>query len=60
MSDSLIYLIFVVVILVLIELTTFIVVKAVNKKFQWLIITKDETPKLPSNGLKKFFHQQHQ
>ena len=56
MSDSLTYLIFVVVILVLIELIAFIVVKAVNKKFQWLIIAKDETPKLPNNGLKKFFH----
>jgi len=56
MLDSLIYLIFVVAILVLIELTAFIVVKVVNKKFQWLIIDKDQTPKLSNNGLKKFFH----
>ena len=55
MLDSLIYLIFVVAILVLIELIAFIVVKVVNKKFQWLIIDKDQTPKLSNDGLKKFF-----
>ena len=31
-------------------------VKLVNKKFQWLIISKDERPKLSKTGLKKFIH----
>ena len=55
MLESINYIIFVVVILVLIELITMFLVKVVNKKFQWLIIGKDQTPKLSDSGLKKFF-----
>ena len=55
MLDLLNYLIFVIVSLVLIELISIIMVKVVNKKFQWLIIGKDKIPKLSDNGLKKFF-----
>jgi len=39
----------------IIELISIILVKFVNKKFQWLIIQKDESPKLSKDDLKKFF-----
>ena len=55
MLESINYIIFVVVILVLIELISIFFVKVVNKKFQWLILDKDKTPKLSNSGLKKFF-----
>jgi hypothetical protein len=55
MSDLLYYLLFAVSSLVVIELISITVVKIVNKKFQWLIIDKDKTPKLSDSGLKKFF-----
>ena len=55
MSDLLYYLLFAVSSLVIIELISITVVKIVNKKFQWLIIDKDKTPKLSDSGLKKFF-----
>ena len=55
MLDSLYYLVFVVVSIIIIELISFMLIKIVNKKFQWLIIDKDQIPKLSDNGLKKFF-----
>ena len=39
---------------IIIELFFRSIVLSVNKKFQWLIIDKDEFPKLSENGLKKF------
>jgi len=48
-------LIFASVILILIELIAIFTVNIVNKKFQWLIISKDQIPKLSDGGLKKFF-----
>ena len=39
---------------IIIELFFRSIVLSVNKKFQWLIIGKDEFPKLSENGLKKF------
>ena len=55
MFDFINYLLFVSVILILIELIAIFTVKVVNKKFQWLIISKDQFPKLSDTGLKKFF-----
>ena len=55
MFDFVNYLIFASVILILIELIAIFTVKVVNKKFQWLIISKDQFPKLSDSGLKKFF-----
>ena len=49
------YIIIIVVLLVIIELIIRKIILFVNKKFQWLIIQKDETPKLDLEGLKKFF-----
>ena len=42
-------------IFIIIESICYIIIKYVNKKFQWLIIKKDEIPKLSKNGLEKFF-----
>ena len=42
------------IIFVIIELFCYLIVWFVNKKFQWLIITKDEEPILSKDGLKKF------
>ena len=42
------------VIFVIAELFFYLIVRFVNKKFQWLIITKDEKPILSKDGLKKF------
>lgn len=39
----------------IIESISIILVSFVNKKFQWLIIKKDEYPELSEVGLKKFF-----
>ena len=39
---------------IIIEIFFRSIVLSVNKKFQWLIIDKDEFPKLSENGLKKF------
>ena len=56
MEESLFYNIIIVIsLLVLVELIIRTIVLFVNKKFQWLIIQKDETPKLKPEGLKKFF-----
>ena len=46
--------IFAVVLFFIIELVVYIRVYFVNKKFQWLIIAKDENPPLSQEGLKKF------
>ena len=40
---------------ILYESIFYMVVTTVNKKFQWLIIKKDEQPKLSDKGLEKFF-----
>jgi len=39
----------------IVEIFIQIWIKFVNKKFQWLIIAKDEKPKLSKTGLNKFF-----
>tara|TARA_B100000686_G_C16799338_1_gene984820 strand:+ start:1670 stop:2911 length:1242 start_codon:yes stop_codon:yes gene_type:complete len=39
----------------IIELFTFYIIRFVNKKFQWLIISRDKKPHLSKNGLEKFF-----
>ena len=40
----------------IVEFIVYSLVSFVNKKFQWLIIQKDEFPTLSTEGLKKFFH----
>ncbi len=55
MIDFLYLLILVIVGFFVIELISIILVKFVNQKFQWLIIKKDESPKLSKSGLEKFF-----
>ena len=40
---------------VLLEILLYYIIKFVNKKFQWLIMEKDECPELSKEGLKKFF-----
>jgi len=55
MQDFLYLLVLVIVVFFVIELIFIILVKFVNKKFQWLIIQKDESPKLSEDGLKNFF-----
>ena len=55
MLDFLYLLVLIVVGFFIIELISIILVKFVNKKFQWLIIQKDELPKLSDYGIKKFF-----
>ena len=46
--------IFAVILFFIIELVVYTRVYFVNKKFQWLIIAKDENPSLSQEGLKKF------
>jgi len=41
--------------IILIELFFYMIVKFVNKKFQWLITKNDECPKLSEEGIEKFF-----
>ena len=53
--EQIIILIWIPIIWSIVEIVIQLWVKLVNKKFQWLIIGKDQTPKLPNNGLKKFF-----
>jgi hypothetical protein len=55
MVDFLYIILIVVVSFFVVELISIISVTFVNKKFQWLIIKKDESPKLSNDGLKKFF-----
>ena len=42
-------------IICLIEILAYVSVLYTNKKFQWLIMQKDENPKLSKEGLQKFF-----
>ena len=49
------YLLIIISFYVLIEILCYLTVRFVNKKFQWMIIGKDETPKLSKEGLEKFF-----
>jgi len=44
------------IIWLIIEIFVQIWIKFVNKKFQWLIISKDEKPELSKKGLNKFFN----
>ena len=53
--DIPIFLIWIVSIFLIIELIVYSVIKFVNKKFQWLIISKDKEPNLSITGLEKFF-----
>ena len=53
---QIIILIWIPIIWLIVEIVIQIWVKLVNKKFQWLIISKDERPKLSKTGLKKFIH----
>ena len=53
---QIIILIWIPIIWLIVEIVIQIWVKLVNKKFQWLIISKDEKPKLSKIGLKKFIH----
>ena len=55
MQDLIIFFVAVIVGFFILETTFIILVTIVNKKFQWLIIKKDETPKLSQDGLEKFF-----
>ena len=55
MQDLIIFFVAVIVGFFILETTFIILATIVNKKFQWLIIKKDETPKLSQDGLKKFF-----
>jgi hypothetical protein len=48
-------LIWVLSIICLIEILAYVSVSYTNKKFQWLIMQKDENPKLSNEGLQKFF-----
>lgn len=49
------YFIYVIItIFIIIELFFYLIIRFVNKKFQWLIISKDEEPSLSKDGLKKF------
>ena len=38
----------------IVEFIAYSIISSVNKKFQWLIIDRNEFPKLSENGLKKF------
>lgn len=55
MHDLIIFFIVIIIGFFILETIFIILVNIVNKKFQWLIIKKDETPKLSQDGLKKFF-----
>ena len=48
------YAIIALIIFIILELIFRSLVISVNKKFQWLIIQKDEYPTLSENGIKKF------
>ena len=54
--EQIIILIWIPIIWSIVEIVIQIWVKLVNKKFQWLIISNDEKPKLSKIGLKKFIH----
>ena len=54
--EQIIILIWIPIIWSIVEIVIQIWVRLVNNKFQWLIISKDERPKLSKIGLKKFIH----
>ena len=54
--EQIIILIWILIIWSIVEIVIQIWIKLVNKKFQWLIISKDEKPKLSKVGLEKFIH----
>jgi hypothetical protein len=53
--EKIIFLLWIPIIWFIVEILIQIWVKFINKKFQWLIISKDEKPKLSKTGLNKFF-----
>ncbi len=54
--EQLIVFFWILIIWITVEVLIQIWVKLVNKKFQWLIISKDFEPELSKAGLEKFFH----
>ena len=54
MNEIIIYLAIFITGFIIIELIVRNIVKSINKDFQWLIIEKDEAPKLSKQGLRKF------
>ena len=55
MNEIIIYLAIFITGFIIIELIVRNIVKSINKDFQWLIIEKDEAPKLSKQGLEMFF-----
>jgi hypothetical protein len=53
--ENLIILSYIIFIFIVIESICQIIIRFVNKEFPWLIIKKDENPKLSKIGLEKFF-----
>jgi hypothetical protein len=49
-----IYFLVIIVIFVTIEFSVYKLVLSINKKFQWLILSKDENPKILESVLEKF------
>ena len=54
MNEIIIYLVIFITGFIIIELIVRNIVKSINKDFQWLIIEKDESPKLSKQSLRKF------
>ena len=54
MNEIIIYLAIFITGFIIIELIVRNIVKSINRDFQWLIIEKDEAPKLSKQGLRKF------
>lgn len=54
MNIELYFIYVIITIFIIIELFFYLIIRFVNKKFQWLIISKDEEPSLSKDGLKKF------
>lgn len=48
------YVIYAVTLFAVVELLSYLIIRFVKKKFQWLITIKDEEPRLSEEGLKKF------
>ncbi len=53
-NEIILILVLITAIFVVIETIVFLIIRYVNKKFQWLIIKNDENPVLSHDGLKKF------
>ena len=54
MNEIIIYLAIFITGFIIIELIVRNIVKSINKDFQWLIVEKDEAPKLSKQSLRKF------